>query len=100
MKFMTVREMRGSGAALWRELPAEREMIVTSNGRPIAILTSIEGGDFEQSLKDIRRARAVRAVTELQSASLKNGTDRMSAEEIDEAIALARTKRRTHVHRA
>jgi antitoxin (DNA-binding transcriptional repressor) of toxin-antitoxin stability system len=100
MKFMTVREMRGCGAGLWRELPAEKEMVVTSNGRPIAILTSIEGGDFEQSLKDIRRARAVRAATELQSASLAKGTDSMPAEEIDDVIARTRAKRRTHAHRA
>lgn len=100
MKFMTVREMRGSGAALWRELPVEKEMVVTSNGRPVAILSAIEGGDFEQSLKDLRRARAVRAATELQSASLDNGTDRMTLTEINDVIADVRAKRRKHAHRS
>ena len=98
MKFMTVREMRGGGADLWRELPEEKEMIVTSNGRPVAILTSVEGCDFEQCLTDIRRARAVRAVTELQKESLRNGRDRMAMAEIDSVIEDVRKRR--HAHRA
>ena len=100
MKFLTVREMRGTGAKLWRDLPAEKEMIVTSNGAPVAILSSIEGGDFEQCLADIRRARAVRAVTRLQADSLENGTDRLSPEVIDSVIAKVRQNRRKDVSRA
>ena len=99
MRFMTVREMRGAGAALWRELPAEKEMVITSNGRPVAILSSVKGGDFEQSLENIRRARAVDAVTAIQSESLEKGTDRMSIREIDAVIADVRAKRRKHVSR-
>ncbi|MDP2682655.1 MAG: type II toxin-antitoxin system Phd/YefM family antitoxin [Deltaproteobacteria bacterium] len=38
MKFVSVRDLRGKSAQLWKTLSAEREMIVTSNGRPIAIL--------------------------------------------------------------
>jgi antitoxin (DNA-binding transcriptional repressor) of toxin-antitoxin stability system len=94
MKFMTVREMRGAGAKLWRELPVEKEMVVTSNGRPIALLSTIEGGDFEASLADLRRARAIRAVTRLQAASLENGTDRLSSEKIASVIAKVRQNRR------
>jgi prevent-host-death family protein len=42
MKFISVRDLRGNSAEVWKELPAEREMIITSNGRPIAILTEYE----------------------------------------------------------
>ncbi|RPI70123.1 MAG: type II toxin-antitoxin system Phd/YefM family antitoxin, partial [Geobacteraceae bacterium] len=40
MKFLSVRDLRGKSAQVWKELPAEREMIITSNGRPIAILAA------------------------------------------------------------
>ena len=100
MKFMTVREMRGGGAKLWRELPVEKEMVVTSNGAPVAILSAIAGDDFEQCLMDIRQARATRAVTRLQADSLANGTDRLSAEMIDSVIAEVRQNRRKGVPRS
>lgn len=96
MKFMTVREMRGGGAALWRELPEEKEVVITSNGRPVAIMTSVDGQDFEQSLADIRRARAMRAATAMQEASVRRGTDRMTMAEIDAVIADVRKKRHAH----
>ncbi|MCL2341377.1 MAG: type II toxin-antitoxin system Phd/YefM family antitoxin [Proteobacteria bacterium] len=97
MKFMTVREMRGSGAGLWRDLSQEKECVVTNNGRPIAILIFVDD-DFEGSLADIRRARATRAMTELQRASLARDMDGMSMDEIDAIIADTRkgTKRDAH----
>jgi len=100
MKFMTVREMRSGGAKLWRELPVEKEMVVTSNGAPVAILSAIAGADFEQCLADIRRARATRAVTRLQADSIENGTDRLSPGAIDSVIAQVRRNRRNHASRA
>ena len=51
MKFVTVRDLRGRSAEVWRELAVEHEMVVTSNGKPIAILTSTSEETFEQSLQ-------------------------------------------------
>ena len=34
MKFVSVRDLRGKAADIWRALPGEREMVITSNGRP------------------------------------------------------------------
>ena len=49
MKFVTVRDLRGRSAEIWRELAIEHEMVVTSNGKPIAILTSTSEETFEQT---------------------------------------------------
>ena len=38
MRFLSVRDFRDKSAQIWKDLPDEREMIITSNGRPIAIL--------------------------------------------------------------
>jgi len=40
MKFLSVRDLRGKSSQVWRELPEQKEMVVTNNGRPIAILSS------------------------------------------------------------
>ena len=93
MKFLSVRELRGNSARVWAELPTEREMVVTNNGRPVAILTTVNESDVEESLSAIRRARATSAVTLLQRSSLQSGLDRMGPEEIEAEIAAVRRNR-------
>jgi antitoxin (DNA-binding transcriptional repressor) of toxin-antitoxin stability system len=94
MKFLSVRDLRGNAAKVWKDLPEEKEMIVTSNGRPIAILASIGESNVEESLAAFRQARAIAAVAALQRRSVEQGTDRMSPEEIDGEIRAVRGKRR------
>lgn len=93
MKFLSVRDLRGKSAQIWKELPGEREMIITSNGRPIAILASISESNLEESLAAFRRARAVEAVASLQRRSVEQGTDRIAMNEIDAEIKAVRKKR-------
>ena len=93
MKFVSVRDLRGKSAQLWKELPGEGEMIITSNGRPIAILAAISESNLEESLSAFRQARAVEAVAALQRRSVEQGTDRMSMDEINAEIKAVRKKR-------
>jgi prevent-host-death family protein len=94
MKFVTVRDLRGRSAEVWRELAVEHEMIVTSNGKPIAILTSTDEETFEKSLREVRRARAMRAVSEIQQRSVANRQDALSEDDIETEIAEVRAARR------
>lgn len=93
MKFLTVRELRGHSAQVWEELPREREMVVTNNGRPVAILSTVEGADLEESLAAIRRARAMSAVAQLQRTSVERGLDKLSQQDIEAEIAAVRRNR-------
>ena len=94
MRFLSVRDLRGKSASIWQELPEEREMIVTSNGRPIAILASINESTIEESLAAFRQARAVEAITSLQQRSAVLGTDTLSMAEIDAEIKAVRAERK------
>ena len=93
MKFVSVRDLRNKSGQLWKELPGEREMIVTSNGRPIAILATISESNLEESLAAFRQARAVEAVASLQRRSVEQGTDKISMDEINSEIKAVRKKR-------
>ncbi len=93
MKFISVRDLRSKSAQVWKQLPQEREMIITSNGRPIAIIAAISDSDLEESLSAFRQARAVEAVTSLQRRSVEMGTDKMTMDEIDAEIKAVRRKR-------
>jgi prevent-host-death family protein len=92
MKFLSVRELRGKAAEIWRRLPAEHELVVTHNGRPVAILTSVAEGNLEDELAAIRQARAMAAVNRLQRQSVERGRDRLKAADIAAEIAAVRRK--------
>ena len=93
MRFVSVRELRGKSAAIWKELAEEKDLVVTSNGKPIALLSATSEELLEESLVALRRARALVAVTAMQQASLKAGTDRLSPKEIDAGLKAVRKRR-------
>ena len=93
MKFITVRDLRTTPAKIWKELPDEKEIIITNNGRPIALLTPLSDKNLEESLKAIRQARAINAVKNMQRESIKNGRNRITEEQIEREIDETRKSR-------
>lgn len=93
MKFISVRDLRGKSADVWKDLPGEREMIITNNGRPVAILAAVSESNLEESLSAFRQARAVDAVASLQRRSVEQGTDKIAMEDINAEIRAVRQKR-------
>jgi antitoxin (DNA-binding transcriptional repressor) of toxin-antitoxin stability system len=93
MRFVSVRELRGKSAAIWKELAAEKDLVVTSRGKPIALLSATSEEMLEESLIAVRRARALAAVTAMQQASVKAGADRLSMQDIEAEIAAVRKGR-------
>ena len=94
MKFVTVRDFRTESANIWATLPQEQEMVITNNGKPIALLTPLSDKTLEETLSAVRRTKAMNAVKLLQQQSIKNGTDKMTLEEINTEIKMARKERK------
>ena len=94
MKFLSVRDLKSKSADVWKELPEQKDMVITSNGRPVAILSSINENNLEEVLSAFRRARAMQAVTSIQYDSVRSGTDKITIAEIDREIKTERTKRK------
>ncbi|MBI5213371.1 MAG: type II toxin-antitoxin system Phd/YefM family antitoxin [Nitrospirae bacterium] len=93
MKFVTIRDLRSHSRQIQKDLPKYREMILTSNGKPVAIMTAVSEGSLEDSLAAIRRARAINAVTNLQIQSVKSAKYMMRAGVIDDEIREVRKRR-------
>ncbi|HJU06543.1 MAG TPA: hypothetical protein VJ692_15450, partial [Nitrospiraceae bacterium] len=93
MKFITVRDLRGRPGEVWSRLARERDIVLTSNGKPIAILSAVSEETLEESLAAVRKARAVAAVEKIQSCSVAAGTDRLSLDKINDEIHAARKTR-------
>jgi antitoxin (DNA-binding transcriptional repressor) of toxin-antitoxin stability system len=90
MRFISVREFRNSSANIWKVLPKQKEMVITNNGKPIALLTPINDAILEDTLSSIRCAKAMSAVKSIQQQSLKNKTYMFDFKDINTEIKSAR----------
>lgn len=93
MDFVSVRELRTRSAAVWKTLNREKELVVTSNGKPIAVLSSTTASTLEASLAAFRQARAQLAVAAMQQRAQETGADGLSLEDINAEIRAARRQR-------
>ena len=94
MKFVTVNDFSMASADIWNILPQEQELVITNNGKPVALLTPLSDTNLEETISAIRRAKAINAVKLIQQQSMKNGTDKMTMEEIDYEIKMSREERK------
>jgi prevent-host-death family protein len=93
MKFVSVRDLRLRPGKVWKMAKEERDVILTVNGRPVAILTGVDENSFESEVEAIRRARALQALDSLQVDSIKKGTHRITGDQIAEEIRAVRKSR-------
>jgi len=94
MKFITIRDLRGNTTRIRKDLETEREVVVTANGRPFAVMTRVEPDKLEEEILAIRRARARAALSRIRVKAKADGLDRLTMEQIDAIIAEARRERR------
>jgi hypothetical protein len=93
MTFVSIRDMRTRPGEVWQQLQDEGDLIVTSSGRPFALMISAEGEDVEALLLALRRARAQLAVSKMRRQAGEAGLDGMAIDDIDAEIRQARSAR-------
>jgi antitoxin (DNA-binding transcriptional repressor) of toxin-antitoxin stability system len=93
MTFVSIRDMRTRPGEVWQQLQQEGDLIVTSSGRPFALMISAEGEDVEELLLALRRARAQLAVARMRKHAGSAGLAHLSLEEINAEIQQARAER-------
>jgi PHD/YefM family antitoxin component YafN of YafNO toxin-antitoxin module len=91
MQFVSVREFRNSSKAIWAKLKSDGEVVITNNGQPTAILVNVEEGDFEETLTDVRRAKAIRDFSRMREEAEERGF--LSDEEINAGIQAYRKEK-------
>jgi len=94
MKFVTVRDFRIRPGSVWSNLEKNEDVIITSNGKPIAILTGVSDVNFDETVKMLRRAKAEIAVSKMRKKSLLTGLSKLSQKEIESEIIRARKGRK------
>ena len=76
------------------QLKRTGQFIIADNDRPVAVMINVDDSTVEDTMSDLRKVRALRALKTIQEASVKNGTSNMTLEEINAEISAARAERR------
>jgi prevent-host-death family protein len=95
VKFITARDFRIRPGSVWENLKKNNEVVITSNGKPIALLTGVSDINFDETLKAIRRAKAEIALSKMRAASLEKGLSKLSDKEIEAEIRSVRKARKS-----
>ncbi|MGO8693159.1 MAG: type II toxin-antitoxin system Phd/YefM family antitoxin [Rectinemataceae bacterium] len=93
MKFMAMRELRNESSKFLQTLEPEEDVVLTNNGKPVAIISHVTEDNFEDTLRSMRRSRALRALGRVQTQSVRAETDRLSDEDIAAEIEAVRKAR-------
>jgi prevent-host-death family protein len=90
MQFVPVRDFRIKPGEVWKKLEKEDNLIITSNGRPKALMIKINEDTLDESITVLRRAKSIMALERLHRTSVSTGLSKMTPREIGEEIKGAR----------
>lgn len=95
MNYLAVKDLKAPRFV--REKLAEYgAALVTNNGKPMAMLVNLdEGEDPDRLAEAIRQARARLALSDMRAASRRNGSDKLTLDQINAEIQAARTGRKS-----
>lgn len=94
MNLVPSRDLRVRPAHVWKTLRERKEIVITNNGTPVAIMSAVDASSFEDTLRAIRRARALDALARIHRAAAASGRSRISDAEIEAEIKAVRKLRR------
>lgn len=93
MKFLSTRELRNRPGYV-RKLVQKEDLVLTANGKPIAMMLGVKDDDLEETAHLIRQAKAQRALFRIRREAARRGLDKLSPEAIDAEIRAVRSKRK------
>lgn len=93
MHTLSIRELRNRPGAAQEELTREGELLLTSNGRPVALMLAVDGGSLEETLEVLRRARGQLALARLRRQAAGQQPGQLTDDEIEREVAAARAER-------
>lgn len=91
MKFVSSREIRVNPRTVLDAAEEGDEVVITSRGKPIALLVGVDGENLEETVRLVRRAKTQAAVSRMRKAA-RESSDSMD-QKVEAEIAAARSER-------
>ena len=99
MEFVSARDLRNRPGHIWKELKKNKEIVITSNGKPVALMIAVNEDNLEEELKARRQAKVQIFIAKMQKSAKEKGLDRMSLEGINGIITETRQNRNIYENR-
>lgn len=96
MKFVAAREMRNHYQDVIRQLKAGEDIVLTTKGKPVALLSGIDEDTFEDRLARRRGEQAAEALRSAVAHAKRVGTDKLGDDQIQAEINAVRRNRSVH----
>jgi len=93
MRFISVRDLSTKPKEIWSKIK-EEEVVITSNGKPIALLSRVTEETLGKTIRTIRRSRAFVAIEEMQDGSIELGLNKLTDSQIESEIQAVRKSRK------
>jgi prevent-host-death family protein len=90
MEFLTIRELTASPGEAWEKLARDGEVTITNNGKPAAIMLSVADYGFDETIRLIRQAKAMRLLNRIWTEAEERGP--LTGAEIEAEIKAARNE--------
>jgi PHD/YefM family antitoxin component YafN of YafNO toxin-antitoxin module len=90
MEFLTIRELTASSRKVWEKLTRDGEVGIISNGKPAAIMLSVADYGFDETVRLIHQAKAMRLLNRIWTEAEERGP--LTDTEIEAEIRAARTE--------
>jgi prevent-host-death family protein len=94
MSTISVSELKRKPAEQWLKSASKDDLVITSKGRPVAVLFRIAASSVESTQALVRSVRALQAQSALQQAASANGIAGLSMSDVDAEITATRRVRR------
>ena len=94
MLFYSLRDLNTTSKEVWQSLSENGEIVITNNGKPTAIMVSVDGSNLEETLAAIRQANIMKTVNRMRMASQRSGVSELTDEEIQAEIDAVREERK------
>lgn len=93
-KWLASREFSASPGRALAAVSREGRVLVTANGKPKAIMIPTSEATFVRDLEMLDRVALAQAVSSIRADSVRNGTDNLSMEAVNEEVAAVRSARK------
>lgn len=90
MKFVNSREIRINPRAVFDQLEEGNEVVITTHGKPAALMLGVSEEDLEDTLRAVRTAKAQAAVSRMRRIAEEKGSDELNRAIIEGEIRSVR----------
>lgn len=94
IKWLASRELSARPGRALAAVSRSGRVLVTANGKPKAIMIPTSEATFAQDLELLDRVALARTVATIRADSVRQGTDALTADDIDAEVAAVRATRK------